>query len=146
MTIGEAIKQQIKAAEAFEKSALEEGVSELTREGRKRVADEHRQIAEWLEELMKFRKLYRKIRLSSLFSNCDVDIDNFNYEERKRIMSKHLRWESHKGHWELLKEFYALNKYLITEQLKDTLLDAIECMEYTMTAEGEDYKEGSDNG
>ncbi len=36
-------------------------------------------------------------------------------------MSKHLRWESHKGHWELLKEFYALNKYLITEQLKKDL-------------------------
>ena len=55
-------------------------------------------------------------------------------------MSKHLRWESHKGHWELLKEFYALNEYLITEQLKDTLLDAIECMEYTMTEEGENYE------
>lgn len=71
MTINEAIKQQIKAAEAFENSALEEGVSELTREGRKKVADEHRQIAEWLNELIEFRKLYRKIRLSSLFSNIE---------------------------------------------------------------------------
>ena len=60
MTINEAIKAQIKAAEAFEKSALEDGVSELTREGRKKVAGEHRQIAEWLEELIEFRKLYRK--------------------------------------------------------------------------------------
>lgn len=56
-------------------------------------------------------------------------------------MSKHLRWESHKGHWELLKEFYYLNKYLITEQFKDALLDAMECMEYTMIEEGESYKE-----
>lgn len=56
-------------------------------------------------------------------------------------MSEHLSWNSHKNHYEILKEFYTLNKYLISEQLKDTLLDAIECMEYTMTAEGEDYKE-----
>lgn len=53
-------------------------------------------------------------------------------------MNKQLSWERfHKGHLELLKEFYALNKYLITEQLKDALLDAIECMEYTMAEEGE---------
>lgn len=56
-------------------------------------------------------------------------------------MSKHLRWDSHKNHWELLKEFYYLNKYLITEQLKDALLDAMECMEYTMNEKGESYKE-----
>lgn len=59
-------------------------------------------------------------------------------------MSKHLSWESHKGHWELLKEFYALNKYLITEQLKDALLDAMECMEYTMTIKGEKYQNRSE--
>ncbi len=56
--------------------------------------------------------------------------------------SARLSWCNHKNHYEILKEFYALNKYLISEQLKDTLLDAIECMEYTMTEEGEDYKEG----
>lgn len=55
-------------------------------------------------------------------------------------MSKHLRWDSHKDHWELLKEFYYLNKYLITEQLKDALIDAMECMEYTMSDKGESYK------
>ena len=54
-------------------------------------------------------------------------------------MSKHLRWESHKNHYEQLKEFYALNKYLITEQFKDALLDAIECMEYTMAEETEKH-------
>lgn len=58
MTISEAIEQQIKAAEAFEKSALEEGVSELTREGRKKVASEHRQLAGWLNELIELRKHY----------------------------------------------------------------------------------------
>lgn len=64
-------------------------------------------------------------------------------------MSKNLRWNSHKGHWELLKEFYYFNKYLITEQLKDALLDVIDCMEYTMTEEGEKYhmlKDGDING
>ena len=62
-------------------------------------------------------------------------------------MSKNLRWERfHKGHYEQLKEFYALNKYLITEQFKDALLDAIECMEYTMTEEGERGKETEKHG
>ena len=56
--------------------------------------------------------------------------------------STKLSWCYHKNHYEILKEFYALNKYLITEQLKDTLLDAIECMEYTMTEEGEEFKGG----
>ena len=56
-------------------------------------------------------------------------------------MNKNLRWDSHKDHWETVKEFYYLNKYLITEQLKDALLDAIDCMEYTMTEKGERYKE-----
>ena len=51
MTIDDAIMQQISAAEAFEKAALEGGVSELTREGRKMVATDHRQLAEWLTEL-----------------------------------------------------------------------------------------------
>lgn len=52
-----------------------------------------------------------------------------------------LRWDSHRSHWELLKEFYYANKYIITEQLKDALLDALDCMEYTMTEEGENYKD-----
>ena len=46
---------------------------------------------------------------------------------------KKLSWENHENHYELLKEFYYLNKYLISEQLRDALSDAIECMEYTMT-------------
>lgn len=66
MTISEAIEQQIKAAEAFEKSALEKGVSELTREGRKKVADEHRQLAEWLTELKGLREENK-----GLMSECD---------------------------------------------------------------------------
>lgn len=54
-------------------------------------------------------------------------------------MSK-LSWKNHKNHYEILKEFYALNKYLISEQFKDTLLDAIECMEYTISKEQEGDK------
>ena len=66
MTISEAIEQQIKAADAFEESALEKGVSELTREGRKKVANEHRQLAEWLTELKDLRE-ENKV----LISECD---------------------------------------------------------------------------
>ena len=43
-----------------------------------------------------------------------------------------LSWEKHESHRDILKEFYGLNKYLITEQFKDTLLDAIECMNYVI--------------
>ena len=41
-----------------------------------------------------------------------------------------LRWKDHESHIELLKEFYYYNKYIWTEQLKDTILDAIDCLEY----------------
>ena len=41
-----------------------------------------------------------------------------------------LRWKSHDYHIDILKEFYNLNKYYMTEQLKDSILDAIECLEY----------------
>ena len=63
-------------------------------------------------------------------------------QTRNKLIQKSARlsWCNHKNHYELLKEFYALNKYLISEQFKDTLLDAIECMEYTMTEEGEQYE------
>lgn len=43
-----------------------------------------------------------------------------------------LRFKSHKSHRDILLEFYGLNKYLITEQLKDALLDAVECMDYVI--------------
>ena len=43
-----------------------------------------------------------------------------------------LSWEKHDSHRDILKEFYGLNKYLITEQFKDTLFDAIECMNYVI--------------
>ena len=43
-----------------------------------------------------------------------------------------LSWKMHDSHRDILKEFYWLNKYLITEQFKDTLLDAIECMNYVI--------------
>ena len=43
-----------------------------------------------------------------------------------------LSWKKHDSHRDILKEFYGLNKYLITEQFKDTLLDAIECMKYVI--------------
>ena len=80
MTINEAIKQQIKAAEAFENSALEEGVSELTRDGRKKVADEHRQIAEWLNELIELRKLCsdRQAYRENYYPNCGAKMDGDN--------------------------------------------------------------------
>ena len=49
---------------------------------------------------------------------------------------KKLSWDKHKNHKELLAEFYHYNKFLISEQLKDALLDAIECMEYVIIEEG----------
>lgn len=45
-------------------------------------------------------------------------------------MNKKLRWVKHDIHIDILKEFYYLNKYYMTEQLKDSIADAIECLKY----------------
>lgn len=45
-------------------------------------------------------------------------------------IEKKLRWKSHVNHSNLLAEFYYYNKYILTEQMKDALLDAVECMDY----------------
>ena len=39
-------------------------------------------------------------------------------------------WNTHENHANILAEFYASNKYYFTEQMKDSLLDAIECLRY----------------
>lgn len=39
-------------------------------------------------------------------------------------------WSAHENHANILAEFYSYNKYYFTEQMKDSLLDAIECMRY----------------
>ena len=38
------------------------------------------------------------------------------------------RWSAHENHANILEEFYKSNKYYFTEQMKDSLLDAIECL------------------
>lgn len=45
---------------------------------------------------------------------------------------KELLYSKHNNHLNILKEFYHYNKYILTEQMKDTLLDAINCMEYVI--------------
>ena len=37
---------------------------------------------------------------------------------------------AHENHANILTEFYESNKYYFTEQMKDSLLDAIECLRY----------------
>ena len=37
---------------------------------------------------------------------------------------------AHEHHANILAEFYASNKYYFTEQMKDSLLNAIECLRY----------------
>lgn len=39
-------------------------------------------------------------------------------------------WSKHENHANILAEFYSSNKYYFTEQMKDSLLDAIECLRY----------------
>lgn len=41
-----------------------------------------------------------------------------------------LRLSAHENHANILAEFYESNKYYFTEQMKDSLLDAIECLRY----------------
>lgn len=40
------------------------------------------------------------------------------------------RWSAHENHANILAEFYESNKYYFTEQMKDSLLDAIECLRH----------------
>ena len=37
---------------------------------------------------------------------------------------------NHENHANILAEFYSSNKYYLTEQMKDSLLDAVECLRY----------------
>lgn len=53
-------------------------------------------------------------------------------------MTTKLRFNNHKHHRDMIKEFYSYNKYILTEQMKDTLLDAIECMDYVIEREQEE--------
>lgn len=39
-------------------------------------------------------------------------------------------WSNHENHTNILAEFYLSNKYYFTEQMKDALLDAIQCLKY----------------
>ncbi len=46
-----------------------------------------------------------------------------------------LRWNEHSRHRELLVEFYHFNKYYLTEQMKDAISDAIECLDFADKAQ-----------
>lgn len=43
-----------------------------------------------------------------------------------------LKEERLKNHLDILKEFYHFNKYYLEEPMKDTLLNAIDCMKYVI--------------
>lgn len=65
-------------------------------------------------------------------------MDNMNGMHQEKIINESLQednnlyWQKHDSHLDILKEFYYHNKYILTEQMKDTLLDAINCMEYVI--------------
>lgn len=46
-----------------------------------------------------------------------------------------LRWNEHSSHRELLAEFYHFNKYYLTEQMKDAIIDALECLDFADKAQ-----------
>lgn len=46
-----------------------------------------------------------------------------------------LRWNEHSRHRDLLVEFYHFNKYYLTEQMKDAISDAIECLDFADKAQ-----------
>lgn len=46
-----------------------------------------------------------------------------------------LRWNKHSNHRDLLVEFYHFNKYYLTEQMKDAISDAIECLDFADKAQ-----------
>lgn len=46
-----------------------------------------------------------------------------------------LRYDEHSSHRDLLAEFYHFNKYYLTEQMKDAISDAIECLDFADKAQ-----------
>ena len=56
MTLDEAIKHAEEVAEDAKLISMMVGISHITELEQKKCADEHRQLAEWLKELKRFRK------------------------------------------------------------------------------------------
>lgn len=46
-----------------------------------------------------------------------------------------LRYNEHSDHRDLLAEFYHFNKYYLTEQMKDAIIDALECLDFADKAQ-----------
>lgn len=56
------------------------------------------------------------------------------------MMRPRLKFKNHQNHLDIICEIYNLNKYYLTEQAKDSLIDAIDCMKYVISVQG-DYPE-----
>lgn len=68
-----------------------------------------------------------------------MTIDNMYINNKKDKASAKpiatLRWNDHSNHRDLLAEFYHFNKYYLTEQMKDAISDAIECLDFADKAQ-----------
>lgn len=79
---------------------------------------------------MKLEKFLIK-KANPNYSDAEVDAYYNGYMNEIQDILDKLRWKdvgSQKSHAELLSEFYYYNKYYLTEQMKDCILDAIECL------------------
>ena len=50
-------------------------------------------------------------------------------------MANKLRFDKHDHHMRMIAEFYESNKYILTEEMKDALIDAKECMKYVIESD-----------
>lgn len=92
--------------------------------------------------------------LGKTYYNIHDDNKNANgytYDLIKRLVQKEppvcekTSWDVHTHHIELLKEFYHFNKYIMTEPMKDSLMDAIECMRLVRRLQGREVKDDAEN-
>lgn len=79
---------------------------------------------------MKLEKFLIK-KANPNYTEAEVDAYYNGYMNEVQDVLNKLRWQqedSQHHHMELLDEFYIYNKYYLTEQMKDCILDAIECL------------------
>lgn len=73
MTIDEAIFHAIEVAEKYEIASKGKEISEITRKGCAKCAAEHKQLAEWLRQLRKAKRLLGKAMKALNDSSCNKD-------------------------------------------------------------------------
>lgn len=86
MTLDEAIRHAEEVAENYEFISKDKETTEITKKGCAECAEEHRQLASWLQDLKEAKKFIRKLQ-NELLKGTSFYSTSF-YEENKELMDK----------------------------------------------------------